>query len=264
MTPFELLLIKLTVTPVMMLAVSLAARRWGGFVGGIISGLPLTSAPIMFFLAVEQGASFAERAASSALSGLTAVLLTYLFYLHITRVASVLTGCLSSLAFFAACSLLTFQAPFSGWAIPANLLLIGLLIRCTGVTGDKPAASPKTPSWSIPLRMGASTALLLAVTTLAHLIGPHWSGLLSPIPVVAWPLTVFLHKLNGRPEMVAAVRGNAISALGIILFYVVVSECMVRLGVFAAFTLALLSAVAATLALIMALRAVRARTAASH
>lgn len=264
MSPFELLLVKLTVTPLMMLAVSLAARKWGGFVGGIISGLPLTSAPIMFFLAIEQGAPFAERAASSALSGLTAVLLTYLFYLHVTRIVSVLIGCLASLGFFAACSLLTFQAPFSDWAIPADLLLIGMIIRCTEGTGARPASSPKTPSWSIPLRMVASTALLLVVTALAHLIGPHWSGLLSPIPVVAWPLTVFLHKLNGRTEMVAAVRGNAISALGIILFYVVVSRFMVRLGVFAAFSLALLSAVAATLALIMALKAVRLRTSASH
>ena len=264
MSPFELLLIKLTVTPLMMLAVSLAAGRWGGFVGGIISGLPLTSAPIMFFLAIEQGAAFAERAASSALSGLTAVLLTYFFYLLVTKRISVLVGCLSALAFFAACSLLTIQASFANWAIPADLLLIWVIIRRTEATAARPASSPKAPSWSIPLRMVASTALLLVVTALAHLIGPHWSGLLSPIPVVAWPLTVFLHKQSGRTEMVAAVRGNAISALGIILFYVVVSGFMVRLGVFTAFSLALLAAVAATLALIMALKAVRRRASASH
>ncbi|WP_319583032.1 hypothetical protein [uncultured Pseudodesulfovibrio sp.] len=262
MSPFELLLIKLTVTPTMMLGVSLAAKRWGGFVGGIISGLPLTSAPIMFFLAIEQGAAFTERAASAALSGLTAVLLTYFFYLLISKRASVLLSCLTSLVFFAACSLLTFQPFFSGWAIPADLLLIALIIRRTEGSSAKRAASPKSPSWGIPLRMAASTTLLLIVTALAHLIGPHWSGLLSPIPVVAWPLTVFLHKQSGRAEMVAAVRGNAISALGIILFYVVVSECMVRLGVFTAFCLALFAAVASTLALILALKALKRRASA--
>ncbi|OIQ49578.1 hypothetical protein BerOc1_01503 [Pseudodesulfovibrio hydrargyri] len=264
MSSLELLLIKLTVTPTMMLAVSLAARKWGGFVGGIISGLPLTSAPIMFFLAVEQGASFAEGAASAALSGLAAVLLTYLFYLYVSKMASVLMGCLSSLALFAVCSLLTLQIPFSGWAIPADLILIWTIIRRTERTGAKPAPSPKAPSWGIPLRMVASTSLLLVVTALAHLIGPHWSGLLSPIPVVAWPLTVFLHKQSGRTEMVAAVRGNAISALGIILFYVVINGFMVRLGVFAAFSLALLASVAATIALVAALKTVRPRTSPSH
>jgi hypothetical protein len=218
----------------------------------------------MFFLAIEQGAPFAERAASSALSGLTAVLLTYLFYLLVTRIASVLAGCLSALAFFAACSLLTFQAPFSGWAIPADLLLIWVIIRRTEATGARPASSPKPPSWSIPLRMVASTALLLVVTALAHLIGPHWSGLLSPIPVVAWPLTVFLHKQSGRTEMVAAVRGNAISALGVIAFYVVLGKSMVRWGVPAAFTLAVAASLAATLLLIATLRAAGPRKAASH
>jgi hypothetical protein len=264
MSPFELLLIKLTVTPTMMLAVSLAARKWGGFVGGIISGLPLTSAPIMFFLAVEQGAPFAQGAASAALSGLAAVLLTYLFYLYVSKAASVPIACLTSLAVFAACSLLTFLIPLSGWAIPADLILIWAIIRRTQGTAAKPAPSAKTPSWGIPLRMGASTALLLLVTALAHLIGPHWSGLLSPIPVVAWPLTVFLHKQNGRTEMAAAVRGNAISALGIILFYVVVGGFMVRLGVLATFSLALLASVAAPLALVSALKAVGPRTSASH
>jgi len=264
MTPFELLLIKLTATPLMMLAVSMAARKWGGFIGGIISGLPLTSAPVMFFLAIEQGIPFAERAASAALSGLTAVLLTYFFYVFITKRVSVLVGCLSSAAFFATCSLLTFQTVFANWAIPGDLVLIGLIIRRTGGNRVKPTALAKMPSWDIPLRMVASTSLLLIITALAHLIGPHWSGMLSPIPVVAWPLTIFLHKRNGRAEMVASVRGNAISAVGIILFYVVVSGLMVRLGVFATFALAVPSSVAATIVLVMGLKVIRQRTALSH
>jgi hypothetical protein len=55
----SLLAVKLVVTPVMVLAASLAARRWGDAVGGWLVGLPLISGPISVFLAIEQGPAFA-------------------------------------------------------------------------------------------------------------------------------------------------------------------------------------------------------------
>ena len=45
----------LLVTPLLMLFISLAARRWGTRVGGLLSGLPITSALVMLFLGLEQG-----------------------------------------------------------------------------------------------------------------------------------------------------------------------------------------------------------------
>ncbi|RMT52750.1 Permease of the major facilitator superfamily, partial [Pseudomonas coronafaciens pv. atropurpurea] len=52
MTAFYL---KLLITPALMLAISLAARRWGTGVAGLLSGLPMTSALVMLFLSLEQG-----------------------------------------------------------------------------------------------------------------------------------------------------------------------------------------------------------------
>ena len=52
-----------------MAAATWAARRWGPAVGGWIVGLPLTSGPIAFFLALEHGPAFAARAALSTILG---------------------------------------------------------------------------------------------------------------------------------------------------------------------------------------------------
>lgn len=60
MTAFYL---KLLITPALMLAISLAARRWGTGVAGLLSGLPMTSALVMLFLSLEQGTQFASMAA---------------------------------------------------------------------------------------------------------------------------------------------------------------------------------------------------------
>jgi hypothetical protein len=67
--PMSLLAIKLIVTPLVVLAATLAARRWGDAVGGWLVGLPLTSAPVSVFLAIEQGPAFAAQAADGSIAG---------------------------------------------------------------------------------------------------------------------------------------------------------------------------------------------------
>ena len=63
------LVLKLALTPVLIIGASLAGRRFGGAICGWLIGLPLTSAPIAAFLAVEQGPRFAARAAVGSLLG---------------------------------------------------------------------------------------------------------------------------------------------------------------------------------------------------
>src|SRR5947207_15027554 len=65
----DTLLLKLIVTPLLIGAASLAGRRWGETISGWFIGLPLTSGPVCFFLAVEQGAGFAAAAARGCLAG---------------------------------------------------------------------------------------------------------------------------------------------------------------------------------------------------
>jgi hypothetical protein len=66
------LVLKLVVTPLLIAAASLAGRRWGQAVGGWLVGLPLTSGPVAFFLALDHGVAFAAAAASGSLAGAVA------------------------------------------------------------------------------------------------------------------------------------------------------------------------------------------------
>src|ERR1051325_10892694 len=99
MTVFYL---KFLITPTLMLAISLAARRWGTQIGGLLSGLPVTSALVMLFLSLEQGPGFALQAVPGALAGVAAVQATYLFYFLATRRVGAFTGCIAALAVYAA------------------------------------------------------------------------------------------------------------------------------------------------------------------
>jgi len=63
------LAVKVVVTPLLIGGASLAGQRFGHHVGGWLVGLPLTSGPVAFFLATEQGMAFARGAAVGMLAG---------------------------------------------------------------------------------------------------------------------------------------------------------------------------------------------------
>src|SRR5215469_1222884 len=91
----QLLLIKLVLTPLLMLTVSWAARRWGPGIGGLLAGLPLTSGPISIYLCAEQGADFAASAAAHSILSLTPVALFSMVYGVLARRLS-MPACLLS------------------------------------------------------------------------------------------------------------------------------------------------------------------------
>ena len=64
----NLLLTKLILTPLVILAALWVARRWGDAFGGWLAGLPLTSAPVAAFLAIEHGPAFAAAASAGSVA----------------------------------------------------------------------------------------------------------------------------------------------------------------------------------------------------
>ena len=66
-------LLKLLLAPALILLATMAGRRWGPAVGGWLAGLPMTSGPASFILALEQGPEFAARAALGTLFGLVSL-----------------------------------------------------------------------------------------------------------------------------------------------------------------------------------------------
>jgi hypothetical protein len=76
----DMLALKLILAPLIIGSASLAGRKWGPAVSGWIVGMPLTSGPVIFFVAVSHEKAFAANAALGVLSGglsLVAYALTY-------------------------------------------------------------------------------------------------------------------------------------------------------------------------------------------
>ncbi|HXL18784.1 MAG TPA: hypothetical protein VN961_14825, partial [Streptosporangiaceae bacterium] len=139
------LLLKVFVTPVLIGAATLAGRRWGDRLSGWLVGLPLTSGPVVFFLAIEQGSVFATRAALAVLLGTISQAAFALVYAR----TAVRTGwAAATLAGCAAFALATigFQR-ISLPALPAFALVTGsLILAILLMPRSRPATDRAAPS----------------------------------------------------------------------------------------------------------------------
>ncbi|WP_264313790.1 hypothetical protein [Pseudomonas putida] len=253
MTVFYL---KLFMTPILMLAISLAGKRWGAQIGGLLSGLPVTSALVMLFLSLEQGEGFASLAVPGALAGVAAVQATCLFYYWVTRHIGAFAGCIAALVFFVVAALATSHLGWVALSVIATLLLVIAIVVATSKPADASAARyVPMPRWVIPMRMMTATLLLLVITASATLLGPVVSGMLAPVPVIAWPLAVFAHVQGGRQELAAIVRGNGIGAVGVVGFYLVLQSTLLQWGAVTSVAVGVLLAVMVTFVLAKLLEA---------
>lgn len=239
----DTLLLKLVLTPALIGGASLAARRWGHAVSGWLVGLPLTSGPVAFFLAIERGTSFAAAAALGSLAGAIAEVAFCVAYATVAaRLTWPLALALASAAFAAVAAAfeLTTLSLATGAVAAAVSLLVAL--RILPRAGAR-AVLPMPPRWDLPARMVIATALVLLITELAPVLGPRWSGVLATFPVYAAILTVFAHRVSAAPA-VDVLRGLLLGLFAFAAFFVVLGALIERAGVAAAFGAAVASALA--------------------
>jgi hypothetical protein len=238
---WDLLFIKLVSVPALIWAVSVIAHRWGPSVGGLILGLPLTSGPVIFFLAVEQGSSFASGAALGtllALISLSASCLVFSWLSFRSSWYSSLLGC--CITYFAVTLLLnSVLVPIAIAFIAVAMFLI--IVWKLFPSGTYENASRQPPRWEIPARMIAATLLVVLITEGAAVLGPHLSGLLTPFPVYATIMGVFIRKSDGAGACALFLRGVTTGCFTNSVFLFLIASFIVSLGLLHVFGLALIA-----------------------
>lgn len=240
-----ILLFKLVATPLLIGAISLLGRRFGPTVGGLLVGLPLTSGPVAFFLALDHGASFAASASVGILTGAISSGVFCLVYGHLAfRLRWPATLLLSWGAFLVCTAALRGVslplAPTFLCVVAAIAVIITLLPR-----GHETAREGRPAWWDIPMRMVIATLFVLALTEAAPALGPRLSGLLAPFPLFTTILAVFTQRSGGPYPTARLLQGVAIGLFAFVTFFLVVAALVTRAGVAVAF----ISATAVTLAI---------------
>jgi hypothetical protein len=240
-----LLAAKILLSPLCVVAVSLAGRRWGTGVAGLLGGLPVVAGPILLVETLLHGRGFGADAAAGTLLGLAALTAFVVVYGRVAATrgpaASVLCGWA---AFLVGIAILSPLRPPPAVSLVAVAACFALGSRLLPSIPPRTSAVAVPPWWDLPARALAALGLVLTLTALSGALGAHLSGLLAPFPIITSVLAVFTHAHGGFAQVGVLLRNFLFGFYGFAAFCFVLAIGLPGPGTAAAFALATAAALA--------------------
>ena len=247
------LALKLLLAPLLVVASSLAGRRWGPRLAGILVVLPIVAGPILLILYLDHDSEFAANAARAATLGIVPLAAFALIFAYLSTRHGWLVILLTSWV-----TVLVADLALSRIAVPAGIALLLALLALHGSGAllrrmhSPPPPAAATPWWDLPARAIATAVLVVLLTGFAAFLGPALTGALAPFPIALSVVCAFAVAQSGHGGVLALLRGIVPGLDGFALFCFLVAVLINRMSATAAFSLA--TAAAVIFAVILATR----------
>ena len=236
-------ILKVTMVPILIAVVTLAGRRWGAGIAGLLAGFPVVAGPVVILVAVEQGAEFgavASIAAMSAIAGLLAFGIAY-YWASFRWSWPVALACGTAAWLLSAGALASLPSlPHVALAVAALSLILAPRLLPRGLPLPVSGAGLS----DLPFRMIMGALLTILVTTVAASFGGVWAGLLAVFPVVGLVLAVFIHRAHGPHQVVLMYRGMVHGLYSFATFFLVLAVLWPRIEFWSACILAVMAGIA--------------------
>jgi hypothetical protein len=247
------LALKLLLAPLLVVASSLAGRRWGPRLAGILVVLPIVAGPILLILYLDHDSEFAANAARAATLGIVPLAAFALIFAYLSTRHGWLVILLTSWV-----TVLVADLALSRIAVPAGIALLLALLALHGSGAllrrmhSPPPPAAATPWWDLPARAIATAVLVVLLTGFAAFLGPALTGALAPFPIALSVVCAFTVAQSGHAGVLALLRGIVPGLDGFALFCFLVAVLINKMSATAAFSLA--TAAAMIFAVILATR----------
>ncbi|MBV8080373.1 MAG: DUF3147 family protein [Actinobacteria bacterium] len=248
------LVLKLTFGPALVVASSVAARRFGSRVGGVLATFPAITGSILLVLALDHGRRFAREAATGALLGVVGPLAFVLAYTALSRRFGwrvALAGAWATFAPVAAVLRPVHVGPATAFAV-AGVGIAFTLVLLPRVRTSPPTRPDTRPRWDLAVRVGCTILPIVLITGAAKTLGPQLSGIVSAFPITSPILVAFTHSQLGAAEARGVLRGVASGMVAYSSFCFAVSVGLGSLATGPAFALGVVVIVVAQAALLAA------------
>lgn len=240
----NLLFIKIVAIPLMLWIVMLVTRRFGSFAGGVVGGLPLTSATISFFMAIEQGPEFAYKAAWGAFQGIVSYVIFGVLLVHLSQRYHWTVAFISSIVGFFLTAWLVANTP-----VPAFIWIAISALAIVVATKTLPASNPQSQPMPVTqlkkppyLQMVSGSLLTVFITALANLVGPTYSGIFLFFPIIAGVLSVYMLRNQYFNAIIHFYEGAFVGKFTGWTFMLVLLLCLPHCGIVLAYGLGVLAA----------------------
>jgi hypothetical protein len=239
-----LLALKLILAPLAVWLASVASKRYGHVIGGILSGFPMIAAPVTAALLIDHPAGQVASIAFATVGGLVATLGFITAFAWVAKANQPWWVCLgaAALAFVAIGAAITvlkmpmelsvalgFCAPFAARSLLPKL--------------PEPKAVVTIPKTELALRLGGAFVLAAILLFSAGNAQPWLSGLLIAWPITGSILPCFTQKLSGPNATIAFFSGFTRGLVGLAVFFCCLGFALPRVEKFVAYTFAIVCAV---------------------
>lgn len=233
-----LLLAKIVVSVAFVLIGTGATERLGPRLGGLIAATPQMSVIALIFFAIEQGHAFAAESSFWSIRGMCSTIPVLLAYLAATqlvaapRAASIAVGTLLGAASFVVAASVFGAIPMGRAGVIPFAAAVCAVASILVWRLPETALLRRVPTSPLLLaaRAAASALAVVVVTSLAHLLGPKWSGLIVAFPVNTLPVIVILHWHYGGDVIKPFIKRFPSGVFGVCLFNLVAFLWLERLG----------------------------------
>ena len=240
----NILVLKLIMAPVIIGSASLAGRKWGPAVSGWIVGMPLTSGPVIFFVALSHDVGFAANAALGVISGGLSLVAYALTYAWLARHFQWYVALLGSFTVFAICTTLLQNVTFP--LMPIFLIVCAAIVLGLRLMPNKAVekCEMRLGNWDIPSRILIGTSFILLITGSASFIGPRLTGLHTTIPLYVTILAIFAHRHQGPAAAAHVLRGLLYGMFAFAGFFITLGLMIEKMGISISFLFAVTVALA--------------------
>lgn len=240
----DILVLKLVMAPVIIGSASLAGRKWGPAVSGWIVGMPLTSGPVIFFVALSHDTSFAADTALGVISGGLSLATYALTYAWLARRFRWFIALLGSFMVFGLITTLLQNVTLP--LLPMFLIVCAAIALALRLMPKDPVEAGETRlgMWDIPSRILIGTSFILLITGSASFLGPRLTGLLTMIPLYVTILAIFAHRQQGPAAAAHVFRGLLYGMFAFAGFFITLSLLLEKGGIAISFLSAILVALA--------------------
>jgi len=239
------LLIRLFASPLAIGLASLAGKRWGPNIAGVLGGLPLVGGPIVAALWITQGSDYVTTLARSAPAGVWSNIVYMLAVGQLSKRWGWKVGIACGWIGYLGGGLLLNASGLAHSLIVGVAVLPGLWLSAVRWLPKPTAVPPPThlPHSELITRMLAAAALVLSLTAAASWFGPTLTGLFTGAPVAATVIPAFTYVSSGHDGMLLALRGFLTGLMGFTVCFLILG-----LGIPVLHTWAVLPAIVAGVA----------------
>jgi len=233
-----MLMLKIFIAAIIVIGLAEIAERSSSKVAGLLAGLPIGSALVLFFYALDFGPNFVEQVTPYNLLGLSASLSFVTFYYlgsKISQKYSIIFGVTFGLLAYTIFAYLLSLLTVSNSLIPSIILIVIIVIThhyFKNIPEVESSKKSKLDFQEMIIRGIVATFFVLLASYSPRFFSDNIAGILSSFPSSLLPLLLIIHISQGRELVHSVIKYLPLGYIGVMIYSIVVGIMYTTFGIY--------------------------------